>query len=247
MYVVFGNLMLAFGCVNRGKSSCSPQVGCRLHEKFWGEVMSKSSERESEHPTRTLIVSVASEVLKEHGPEGFRVDEVLERTGLTRGAIYHHFENVDDLMQSALLVTYSQGVEVNVQLVRQVLGSATTFEQFRDGILDANRQYVTNVDLVRVRRLRAYAMANAVNQLAEPLAVEQQRLTDEYVAAITTAQNKGWVKRSIDAMALAVFIQAYSFGVIVDDISQTHLDPDQWAKHIEHYFDTAVFEPNPSN
>jgi AcrR family transcriptional regulator len=209
--------------------------------------MSKGSEREAEHPTRTLIVSAASEVLKEQGPEGFRVDTVLARTGLTRGALYHHFENVDDLMQSALLVTFSQGVEANVQLVRQVLGSATTFEQFRDGIFDANRQYVTNVDLVRVRRLRAYAMANVANQMAEPLAVEQQRITNEYVAAIVAAQNRGWVNRSIDPLALAVFIQAYSFGVIVDDISQTHLDPNQWCKHIEDYFDAFVLEPNPGN
>ncbi len=88
----------------------------------------------SEHPTRTLIVSVASDILKEHGPEGFRVDEVLERTGLTRGAIYHHFADVDDLVESALLATFSEGVEATVRFVRDVLGSATTFEQFRAGV-----------------------------------------------------------------------------------------------------------------
>ncbi len=87
-------------------------------------------------------------------------------------------------------------------------------------------------------------MANTVDRMAEPLAGEQQRLTDDYVKVITAAQDKGWVRRSIDPLALAVFVQAYSFGVIVDDISQTRLDPDQWANHIEDYFDALVFEPN---
>jgi len=207
--------------------------------------MAQRNDGASEHPTRTLIVSVASGILKEQGPEGFRVDEVLERTSLTRGAIYHHFADVDDLVESALLATFSEGVEATVQFVRDVLGSATTFEQFRAGVFQANQHYVRNPELHQVRRLRAYAMANTVDRMAGPLAAEQQRLTDDYVTVIVAAQDKGWVRRSIDPLALAVFVQAYSFGVIVDDIAQTHLDPNQWSKHIEDYFDALVFEPNP--
>lgn len=207
--------------------------------------MTRAKDGASEHPTRTLIVSVASEVLKDHGPEGFRVDEVLERTSLTRGAIYHHFADVDDLIESALLATFSEGVEATVRFVRDVLGSATTFEQFRAGVFQANQNYVGNPELRRVRRLRAYAMANTVDRMAGPLAAEQQRLTDDYVAMITAAQDKSWVRPTIDPLALAVFVQAYSFGVIVDDISQSHLDPDRWSRHIEDYFDACVFEPNP--
>lgn len=207
--------------------------------------MTRAEGRASEHPTRALIVSVAAEVLKEHGPEGFRVDEVLERTSLTRGAIYHHFADVDDLIESALVATFSEGVEATVRLVRDVLGSATTFGQFRAGVFQANRNYVGNAELRRVRRLRAYAMANPVDRMAGPLAAEQQRLTDDYVDMITAAQAKGWVRRSIDPLALAVFVQAYSFGIIIDDISQRHLDPDRWSHHIEDYFDAVVFEPDP--
>jgi AcrR family transcriptional regulator len=207
--------------------------------------MAQQDDGASEHPTRTLIVSVASDLLKQHGPEGFRIDEVLERTSLTRGAIYHHFDNVDDLIESALLAIFSEGVEATVRFIRDVLGSASTFEQFRAGVFQANQNYVRNPELRQVRRLRAYAMANTVDRMAGPLAAEQQRLTDDYVTVIVAAQDKGWVRRNIDPVALAVFVQAYSFGVIVDDISQTHLDPNQWSKHIEDYFDALVFEPNP--
>ena len=197
---------------------------------------------DAEHPTRNLIRLVASELLREMGVEAFRVDHVLERTGLTRGAVYHHFVGVDDLLESALLVVYSQGVEATIHIVDEVLGSATTFDQFRSGVLRANEVYVANPELRAVRRLRAHAMANSADRLAVPLAAEQQRLTDKYVDVIVSAQNKGWVKPVIDPRALAVFIQAYSFGIIVDDVAETPLDPDQWIRHIEHYFDTAVFQ-----
>jgi AcrR family transcriptional regulator len=207
--------------------------------------MSKNSQESSEHPTRTLIVSVAAQVLKERGPNGFRVDDVLERTGLTRGAIYHHFINVDDLTEAALLATYSEAVDATVHLVRGVLAAATTFEQFRTGVFQVNTQYVHNDELRVLRKLRAHTMAIATPPMAGLLAAEQQRLTEEYASMIMAAQDRGWVRTDLDPWALAVFIQAYSFGAIVDDIAVSHVDVDRWAELIEDFLDRAVFtNPN---
>jgi AcrR family transcriptional regulator len=204
--------------------------------------MAKMTEARAEHPTRQLLLSIAVDLLKEQGPVDFRVDDLLDRSGLTRGAVYHHFENVDDLIESALIASYSEGVEETVRYIRGVLVSATTFEQFRDGLFQANKNYVRNEDLRVLRRLRAFTMANSGSRLAGSLAAEQQRVTDEYVAVIATAMERGWIKKTIDPRALAVFVQAYSFGVIIDDVSPTHLDADQWAAHIEDYFQKCVFE-----
>lgn len=204
--------------------------------------MVKSNETQAEHPTKQMLLSIAVELLKEQGPVDFRVDDLLDRSGLTRGAVYHHFENVDDLIESALVASYSEGVEETVRFIRGVLASATTFEQFRDGLFQANQNYVRNEDLRVLRRLRAFTLANSGIRLVSSLAAEQQRVTDEYVAVIVTAIGRGWIKKSIDPRALAVFVQAYSFGVIIDDVSTTHVGADEWAAHIEDYFDACVFE-----
>ena len=204
--------------------------------------MAKTTEAQAEHPTRKLLLSIAVDLLKEQGPVDFRVDDLLDRSGLTRGAMYHHFENVDDLIDSALVASYSEGVEATVLYIRGVLGSAASFEQFRDGLFQANENYVRNEDLRVLRRLRAFALASSASALAGSLAAEQQRLTDEYVSVIVEATNKGWIRKTVDPLALAVFVQAYSFGVIIDDVSMTHLGPDQWAAHIENYFEACVFD-----
>jgi AcrR family transcriptional regulator len=209
--------------------------------------MAKSNEPQAEHPTRQMLVAIAVDLLKEQGPVDFRIDDLLDRSGLTRGAVYHHFENVDDVIGSALIASYSEGVEATVRYIREVLASATTFEEFRDGLFQANNNYVRNEDLRVLRRLRAFTLANSARRMSEPLAVEQKRLTDEYVAVIETAIGRGWIKKSIDPQSLAVFVQAYSFGVIIDDVSSTHLSADQWAAHIEDYFEACVFEPSASS
>lgn len=197
-----------------------------------------------DHPTRNLLIEVAATILKERGVSGFHVDDVLAATDLTRGAVYHHFDNVDDLVESALLATYAEGVAINLAFVRDTLATATTFEEFRTGILRANQMYVLNDSLRAVRKLRAHALAvtAGANRMAAELAEQQQRLTDEYIALITDAKAKGWVKDTVDPAALAVFVQAYSFGVIVDDVATDHVAAEQWARLIEDFFDNCVFD-----
>jgi AcrR family transcriptional regulator len=64
-----------------------------------------NDKQRTDHPTGQEIAVTVAEILKEKGPAEFHIDDVLERTGLTRGAIYHHFDNVDDLIESGLLIT----------------------------------------------------------------------------------------------------------------------------------------------
>jgi AcrR family transcriptional regulator len=199
------------------------------------------------HPTHVLIVDSAVQLVKKKGIAEFHIDDLLEATGLTRGAIYHHFENVDQVLESALLAIYVEGVNGNIAQVRQTLASATTFDEFRDGIVEANRLYVKNAKLRELRKLRAHAMARTAtsSDLAASLSREQQKLTDEYVVVITEAQRRGWVQEDLDVNSLAVFIQAYSFGIIIDDVSETHIKHDSWALLIESFFEKCVYAPQP--
>ena len=203
----------------------------------------KMKEEGSSHPTRELIVQAAAALMKEKGVGALHIDDVLERTELTRGALYHHFKNVDDLIESALLATYAEGIDANISFVRKVLGAANNFQEFRDGVLQANIFYAQNEELLAVRKLRAHAMAvtATASDLSVAIAEEQQRMTDEYVDVIAEAQKKGWVRTNVDPRTLGTFIQAYSFGVIVDDVAQVHVDREVWANLIKDFFDNCIF------
>jgi TetR/AcrR family transcriptional repressor of nem operon len=47
--------------------------------------------------TKQFILEKAAPIYNEKGLEGIHVDDVLEATSLTKGAIYSHFENKEDL------------------------------------------------------------------------------------------------------------------------------------------------------
>jgi len=69
-------------------------------------------------------------------------------------------------------------------------------------------------------------MATTANAeaLKEALAHEQQRLTNQYINVITEAQ-------------------AYSFGVIIDDVSESHVEADKGVAIIEEFL-SLVFSQN---
>lgn len=196
-----------------------------------------------EHPTHKAVIDAVVHIIKEKGVNALHLDDVLAATGLTRGALYHHFKNVDELTEGALLATYAEGVEIDLNFIRQVLATAQTFSEFKDGFLRANVLHLENNDLLKLRKLRAHAIAIAVpgSQMAKDLAIKQQRLTDEYARVISEAQERKWIRTDIEPASLAVFIQAYSFGVIVDDVSLNQLKDGSWRQMIESFFTNIVF------
>jgi AcrR family transcriptional regulator len=50
--------------------------------------------------TRRALLDTARELFAENGFQGTRTEEVVQRAGLTRGALYHHFRDKEDLFRA---------------------------------------------------------------------------------------------------------------------------------------------------
>jgi len=44
---------------------------------------------------------------------------------------------------------------------------------------------------------------------------------------ITFGQERGWVKPDLDAQALALFVQGYAFGLILNDVAEERVNPEE--------------------
>jgi AcrR family transcriptional regulator len=49
--------------------------------------------------SRETWLTAALEQLRAEGPGGLAVDKIARRLGITRGSFYHHFENLEDLVE----------------------------------------------------------------------------------------------------------------------------------------------------
>lgn len=53
--------------------------------------------------TRQKILEVAYQLFVEQGYQGTSLSQIIEKTGLSKGAIYYHFSSKEDLFQSAFV------------------------------------------------------------------------------------------------------------------------------------------------
>jgi len=80
--------------------------------------------------TRARIIAVATALFTEHGYEGTSIETVLRETGLSRGALYHHFSSKDELFVAVLEAIEAEIADLTVKGSR---GSATPAAALRAG------------------------------------------------------------------------------------------------------------------
>lgn len=80
----------------------------------------------------------------------------------------------------------------------------------------------------RFLRARLIGFSEGNERLTNRLGAEQQRLTDALEKLFVKAQDIGWMNRAFDPKAAALFVQAYTLGRVIDDISICHVNQDSW-------------------
>src|SRR5919109_3272473 len=60
----------------------------------------KTRKAEQSEATRGALLSAARELFTKPGYAGVATEEIVERAGVTRGALYHHFRGKDDLFRA---------------------------------------------------------------------------------------------------------------------------------------------------
>lgn len=194
------------------------------------------------HPTKQLLIDTVLRLISTVPVEQLTCDEVLRESGVSRGSLYHHFEDYPDLIEHALATRFAASVDASIQTFATAVRTSNSADDFRLKVLAFNRDTQSpQRQATRLDRVVAFASAANSPRFREVLATQQQRLTDAQADAIAEAQERGWVRADVDSHALAVFVQAYTLGRVVDDVSVHPVDADAWAKLIGEVLERTFF------
>ena len=193
------------------------------------------------HPTKALLLETAVALIDERGPQGFTVDELLETSKISKGSMYHHFEDFTDVIESAEVFRFARYVDEDIRAIAAIMRTVSSREE-----MFARFRQITDVassperTASRHDRAMIIGLASRSPRLASALAAEQDRLTDALADVAREFQERGFLKSDSDPRMVAVFVQAYSFGKVVDDIAATKVRRDEWVALISDLVETLL-------
>ena len=179
--------------------------------------------------TRNRLLTTAVDMLDELQEKDVSAAEILRRTGIARGSLYHFWDSIGELIQEAYLVRYSRYVEKSGGVIKQLLADCQTKEEFFQGltrVTELTQDPARKAN--RYERARILGMAEKNEGFRVALGKVQQGLTDLFTEQFTEVQARGWFNKDFDPRAAAVWIQAYTLGKIVDDVVDNSMDALAW-------------------
>ena len=185
------------------------------------------------HPTKKLLVETVVELLESKKPNEILAEEVLEISVVSKGSMYHHFEDLQELVETAQLVRYSKWIDLSIEFMTKYVLGANNKENFVESLRKLTvLTQASDRKGARAERARALAACFDNPRMAKAMGAETQRHTDALADIIQEVQNRGFVREDVDSKAIAVFIQSYTLGKMVNDYNPTGVDDQTWVELI---------------
>lgn len=179
-------------------------------------------------PNLNEIVDVTMELLLEHGEGGFRIEDLIDRTGVSKSSLYLHFGSRDGLIAKACLEIFSRQVTANVDAIIEALETVDTAEQFRVIIPRIIAAITAQEDSIRWNRAMVMAASRHRPDLWEELGKAQMRFNSALEESMVGLQSRGVLRSDASPRELSLLVQALQFGRVFRD-----LDPSMGARKLD--------------
>lgn len=181
-------------------------------------------------PDLDAVVAVACELLLAHGEGGFRIDELLERTGISKSSLYLHFGDRDGIIAKACVEIFARQVTRNIESIIALMGRCTTQDELLKSMELMIDAVIRQEDDVRWNRVMVMAAARHRPALWAELSKVQAAMNLAIAEQIKDLRSRGLMASTGDARELALLVQFSTFGRIFRD-----LDPSMGNEGLERW------------
>jgi AcrR family transcriptional regulator len=157
-------------------------------------VATRRTQAERSATTRAALLSAARELFAERGFAATGRDDIAERAGVTRGALYHHFENKEAVLRA---VVAGMEAELAQRIGVAVRRASPGIEQLRAGALAYIEACADDPAMRRVALLDAPAVLG----WAECRAITAANWLDATRAALALATGRAETDPDVDITA----------------------------------------------
>ena len=171
-------------------------------------------------------------MLLKHGEGGFRIEDVIEKTGISKSSLYLHFGDRDGLVAAAYADLFTIDTNRNITQAIAAFSNIKSREQLDTVVPLLVEALVQTSGDVRWNRIDVLSAARHRPEFFARITEAQTRMNSALEELFKAQQELGNVRSDINAREMGALIQGVSFGRLFRDID-SRMDKDdlsQWAE-----------------
>ena len=169
--------------------------------------MSRREEQRSQ--AREKIISAAAACFAEKGYSGCSVQDIADRAGMSKGALYVYYKSKEELFKAMFVMEHNSA--------KERMESATAAPPFLNGIIQFMSQCINNATFPMDHRLWAEVLAVAARDPAikDSFVQSEREMRKFWVGMLEKAAAAGEIDASLDLNAVAIWLIALGDGLIL--------------------------------
>lgn len=190
----------------------------------------KRAKRKS--PDLHEIVEKTIVLLERDGAVGFRIEDLIAQTGISKSSLYLHFGDRDGLIAVALESAFVRDVRANVDGAIAIFSKVKTKKQMQQAIPTLVDAALNLRNDARWQRVMVLSSARHRQDLLKRISDSQIMFNSALEEIVRDKQQLGIIRNDLNAREIGVLIQAAIFGRIFRDLDPKMKDGnlENWRK-----------------
>jgi AcrR family transcriptional regulator len=180
-------------------------------------------------------------LLETHGAEDLKVETVLSESGVSSGSLYHHFSDLADLIDHAMIARFATYADNNIEALIGLADKARDREALT-ALLGAYNAVQVAPDRAAARTMRVQVVARATTdeRFRTHFLAEQDRIIAAVADLARELQTRGLVDSTLDPTAIAMFFSIYNIGLVLNDLASDPAPPDALLTVMSRFVNNAL-------
>jgi len=181
--------------------------------------------------TMSRVMKFAMAEFNKVGPDDFNLDRVLEKSGVSRSSVYHHFGGRHGVIAAVEAKLVEKDIDVNNIGLREFVNVANNAQEILAVIkLEITQGSKQEDKVTRQRRVSTFVAAQRSELLYEVLQSKQRQATEYLCETLQIATSRGLIKPRVPEMGIAQIMLSLLFGRILVDLVGDETGDQLWTQ-----------------
>ena len=168
-------------------------------------------------------------VIEDTGEGTLRVQKIAESVGVREPSVYHFFKNREELVEAAHIERYRRSHLEMVRPFQAGAALADNAEDFRRIVKKIlSLVYSAEREDIRSTRMSVLGAAQTSPKIAEAIREINFEISSRLAEVFLTAQKKNWIRKEVDPLAAAYWINGQILGRVMAEMDKDRVDLDKW-------------------